>query len=124
MKILKVYDKINRNTFKHDQGTGNVVMREFYSDTDYITVIINTKVFKLKNDKLSYFSFIHTVNDIARETMDLTSKYIFFKVSNEKGMLTHSERIHLKDNKSILLVDRIYDEVDEFIEIENHRGRS
>jgi hypothetical protein len=122
MKILKVYDKINRNVLQYDQNTGSLTVREFHSDTDYFTLIINTKVFKIKSERMAFLSCINTVNGIARESLDITSKYVFFVITDERGMLIHSERIHLKDNKSILLVDRIYDELGEFIEVENHRG--
>lgn len=122
MKILKVYDKINRNVFHFDPNTGNIIVREFKSDKDYFTVLINTKLFQKKLERVAFISCEKTINSIVRSVLDITSKHFFFKIFNKKGMLIHSERVHLKDNKSILSIDRIYDEVDEFIEIENHRG--
>jgi hypothetical protein len=122
MKILKVYDKINRTVFESDSNTGNVFIREYLQNDESCYFIINTKVFKSKRDKMAYFSYVRLKLGKVIETLDVTSKHIYYKSMNEKGLLVHSERIHLKDNKAILLVDRIYDEWDEFIEIENHRG--
>jgi hypothetical protein len=123
MKILKVYDKINRNTLLSDEYTGMIHIREYYTETDFIHVIINTKVFKSKNDKIAYLSYSNVQSGISRERLDVTSKYIFYSVQNEEGRLLHSERIHIKDNKSIVVLDRIYDENKEFIELENHKGK-
>ena len=122
MKILKIYDKINRNLFHYDTNTGNIIIREFYDDNNHCVIFINTKLFKSKNEKIAYFSYVNTTNSVITETLDITGKYIFFKTMNINGLLTHSERIHLKDNKSILLIDRIYDDVNEFLEVENYRG--
>ena len=123
MNILKVYDKINRTIFESNSSTGNIFIREYDKD-ECRYFIINTKIFKAKRDKVAYFSYVRLKSDIVIETLDITIKHIFYKFMNEKGLLVHSERIHLKDNKAILFVDRIYDEADEFIEIENHRGNS
>jgi hypothetical protein len=83
MKILKVYDKINRNVLQYDQNTGSLTVREFHSDTDYFTLIINTKVFKIKSERMAFLSCINTVNGIARESLDITSKYVFFVITDE-----------------------------------------
>lgn len=123
MNILKVYDKINRTVFEYDSSTGNIFIIEYDKD-ERCCFIINTKIFKAKRDKVAYFSYVKLKSDIIIETLDITSKHIYYKSMNKKGLLVHSERIHLKDNKSILFVNRIYDEADEFIEIENHRGNS
>lgn len=123
MKILKVFDKINRNVYQHDASTGNVAIREFYNGNDFFAILINTRIFKNKNERMAYFSYIDVVNNTVRKTLDITSKYMFFTQTNEKGLLVHSERIHLKDQKSIITLDRIYDIADEFIELENHKGR-
>lgn len=123
MKILKVYDKINRNIFQSDMSTGDISIREYYNQTDYFNVLINTRIFKTKRERLAYFSYANVQNGIAIETLDITSKHIFYSLSNASGLLVHSERIHLKDNKSISVIDRIYDPDKNFIESEKYRGR-
>lgn len=122
MKVLKVYDKINRNLIHSDLKTGNLIIREFFEGDSFITIIINSKVFKNKSKSMSYFSCTHTEGGIVRCSIDITHKYIFFSLINESGLLVHSERIHTKDNKSFLIKDRIYDDSAEFIEIENYKG--
>ena len=124
MKVLKVYDKINRNTFHYDANTGNLIIKKFYNDFDYLTIFVNTKLFCSKNDRMAYFSCIYTVNNSIRETLDITGKYIFFTKINQNGLLAHSDRIHIKDKKSIVTIDRIYDNINEFIELENHKGKN
>ncbi len=122
MKILKVYDKINRIVLQCDALTGNITIREFFNDTDYYSIIINSKIFKSKNDNMTYFSFVSIVDNITKETLDITNKYIFYS-SYDNGRLIHSDRISLKDNKSIVTIDRIYDVFDDFLELENHKGK-
>ena len=122
MKILKVYDKINRNTLQVNYSTGDITIRE-YTGKDYIYLVINTKLFNIKNKNVSYFSYRNIVNNQILEELDVTTKYIYFKQKNEQGLLSYSKRIHIKDTKSILEVRRIYDEKGEFIEIENHNGK-
>jgi len=122
MKILKVYDKINRIVLQSDALTGNITIREFFNDTDYCSIIINSKIFKSKNDNMAYFSFVSIVDNIPKETLDITNKYILYS-SYKEGLLIHSDRIHLKDNKSIITIDRLYDVFNDFLELENHKGR-
>lgn len=122
MNVLKVYDKINRAVFESNSEYGNVIIKEYINQDESCCFIINTKIFKSKRDKMSYLSYVRLKYDKIVETLDITCKYVYYKSMNESGLLIHSERIHLKDNKSILLVDRIYDEYNEFIEIENNRG--
>ena len=122
MNILKVYDKINRLLFESNSEYGNVTIREYLNPNESCCFIINTKIFKSKRDKIAYLSYARSKFGQIVETLDITCKHIYYKLINDKGLLIHSERIHLKDNKSILLVDRIYDEFGEFIEVENHRG--
>ncbi len=43
MKILKVYDKINRNTIHYEPNSGNLTLKE-YLEEDVINIIINTKI--------------------------------------------------------------------------------
>jgi hypothetical protein len=121
MKILKVYDKINRNLVHYEPLTGNLIIKE-YLDENIINTIINTKIFKLKDDRRSYYSYMLTSNGITIESIDITRKYLVYKKFNNEGLIIHSERIHLKDNKSFLISDMIYDEEKECIEIENHKG--
>lgn len=123
MKILKVYDKINRLVLESNSDTGIVYIKEHVDSNNYFYVIINTKLFKLKRDKIAYLSYVKMLNGKISETLDLTCKYILYKKMNEQGLLICSEKIHIKENKSILTVNRIYDELNEFIEIENHRGK-
>lgn len=123
MKILKVYDKINRNVLHTDQKSGSIIIREFPSKNEYALLMINTKIFKSKNDKVSYLSYAFFVNDIAIQTLDLTKKYLVYQENDLKGNLKHFERLHIKDSKSFLIKDRIYDENEKFIEIENHKGK-
>jgi len=122
MKILKIYDKINRNVFHHDINTGNITIREFCDNNKICTLFINTKLFKSKNEKMAYFSYVEAENNVVTKTLDITRKYILFRLMNQDGLLIHSERTHLKDSKSFLLIDRIYDDIGDFIEIENHHG--
>jgi len=119
MKILKIYDKLNRNILQSNNG--EISIREYFGD-DYIHLIINTKLFSLKNEKVAYFSYTKTVNGLCIESLDITAKYIEYKSVNKKGQLTHSKRIHVKDSKSFLEINRLYDEVDGMIEIENYKG--
>jgi hypothetical protein len=121
MKILKVYDKVNRNTVHHELSSGTLILKE-YLNNSVINIIINTKIFKLKDDKRCYFSYVYSTSGITVQSLDITGKYIVYKEFNNKGLEIHSERIHLKDNKSFLISDKIYDETDESIEIENHKG--
>ncbi len=121
MKILKVYDKINRNTIHYEPSSGNLTLKE-YLEEDVINIIINTKIFKLKDDKRSYYSYILNSGGIVIESIDITRKYLVYKKFNNKGLLVHSERIHLKDKKSFLISDIIYDINSEHIEIENYKG--
>lgn len=122
MKILKVYDKINRSVFHSDTTTGNIFIKEYLSDNSYIYIVLNTKIFNSKNENLSYLSCMYYENNIAIESLELTSKYLIYKKNNKKGKVEFWERTHIKDNKSFLRVDRIYDEKDDFIESENHKG--
>lgn len=122
MKILKVYNKINRNIVQVDYSTGDITIKE-YTENGYCYLIINTKIFKSKNNNLAYFSYRNIINNNIVEELDLTKKYIQFKKRNEKGLVTYSKRMHIKDQKSFLEIIRIYDEDNEFIEIENHRGK-
>lgn len=122
MNILKVYDKINRTLFESNSDYGNVLIQEYIDPDESHRFIINTKIFKSKRDKMAYLSYVKIKFGQIVETLDITCKHIYYKSMNDKGLLTHSERIHIKDNKAVLLVDRIYDELDEFIEIESHRG--
>lgn len=121
MKILKIYDKINRNLVHYEPLTGNLTIKE-YLDENIINTIINTKIFKLKDDRRSYYSYMLTSNGITIQSLDITRKYLVYKKFNNKGFIIHFERIHLKDNKSFLISDMIYDEVNECIEVENHKG--
>lgn len=122
MKILNVYDKINRNVFHTNESKGSITIKE-YGDNDYSFLFINTHVFKLKDEKRSFFSYINYTNlGIPIESIDITVKYLIYCKFNDKGLVVHSERIHLKDNKSFLISDRIYDDSGEFIEVENYKG--
>lgn len=122
MKILKVYDKINRNVVSKNLSTGDIIIKE-YNQNGYCYVIINTKIFSLKNQKMAYFSFRNIIEDKIKEELDITHKYIQYKERNEKGLLIQSQRIHVKDPKSFLEIHRLYDDNDEFIEIENYKGK-
>lgn len=121
MKILKVYDKINRNIFHYDKVTGNIHIKEFCDDKSCITLIINTKL--LNRENISFFSYSKELNGLEIEKLDITKKNIYYKITNEKGLIIHSETINLKEQKTVLEINRIYDECEEFIEIENHRGK-
>jgi len=120
MKILKIYDKLNRNILQVEGASINI--KEYLSDNNFIHLIINTKLFSLKNEKMSYMSYVNTIDGLSREIVDITSKYIQHKLMDEKGRLIHSKRIHIKDSKSFLEINRIYDDGDNFIEIENYKG--
>jgi len=120
MKVLKIYDKLNRNVLQVNGG--EVSIREYLDDNNYILLIINTKLFSLKNEKVSYMGYVNVKNGLPMETVDITSKYIQYKSMNERGNLIHSNRVHIKDPKSFLEKNRIYDEDDKFIEIENYKG--
>ena len=121
MKILKVYDKINRNTVQYNPSAGYLIVNE-YAGENVARTIISTKLFKLKDEKRCYFSYMSFNSGVPVESLDITAKYLVYKKFNDKGLEVHSERIHLKDNKSFLISDKIYDEKNEFIEIENHKG--
>lgn len=121
MKIIKVYDKLNRNVFHSDESTGNITIREYADNDNYFQLIINTKIFKLKNTKVSYLSFVLFENGLMSEAMDVTNKFIIYQ-KNSNGRLMFYERLHLKDIKSFLRINRKYDIDGEFIEIENHKG--
>lgn len=121
MKILKVYDKINRNTIHYEPNSGNLTLKQFL-DEDAVNIIINTKIFKFKDDKRSYYSYVLNSRGIITESIDITRKYLVYKKFNKKGLLIHSERIHLKDKNSFLISDIIYDINSQFIEIENYKG--
>lgn len=123
MKILKVYDKTNRNIFQKDPKSGNIIIRVFIKKNIFFTLIINTKIFALKNDKIAYFSYVKTENDLTVKTLDLTRKYLVFTKKNKKGLLTHSTRLKINDLKSKITIDRIYDEFEEFLELENYKGK-
>jgi len=120
MKILKIYDKLNRNILQSNNG--EVSIKEYLDENNYVHLIINTKLFSLKNEKISYLGYVNTIDGVNRETIDITSKYIQYKSMNDKGQLIYSKRIHIKDPKSFLEKNRIYDENDKFIEIENYKG--
>lgn len=122
MKILKVYDKINRNILYSDEDTGNIYIKEYLNDNDYIYIVLNTKIFKSNSETKSYFSLINFESGCIKETLDITGKYILYKKNNEDGKLILSERIHIKDEKSFYNIYRIYDEDGCFIELENHKG--
>jgi hypothetical protein len=123
MKILKVYDKINRNVFLSDTTSGNVRLTEYTGPDDYFSIYINTRIFSGKRNNMAYFSCVNVIDDVIRESVDVTEKFILHKKMNENGLLLHSERTHLKDNKCVVTIDRIYDENGEYIELENHRGK-
>lgn len=122
MKILKVYDKVNRNVFYKDTSSGQIIIKDFISDISHSLLVINTKIFKSKNEKVSYLSYVLFENNMPVQTLDLTRKYLVYQEIDSEGNLKHSERLHLKDSKSFLIKDRVYDEDKKFIEIENHKG--
>lgn len=122
MKILKVYDKINRNIISKDPFTGSITIFE-YNEDGYCYLIINTKVFSTKSTSMAYFSYRNFVSGVIREELDITHKYVQFKEINEKGFMIQSQRFHIKDPKSFLEKYRIYDDSGEFIEIENYKGK-
>lgn len=120
MKVLKIYDKLNRNTVNID---GPFISIKEYSDSkNYIHILINTKLFSSKNEKMSYFSYEKIVDGACRESIDITSKYLQYYQMNEEGQMVHSKRTHVKDQKSFLERNRIYDLEGEFIEVENYKG--
>ena len=104
MKILKVYDKINRTIFESDSNTGNILIKEYLPNDESYYFIINTRVFKSKLNNMAHFSYVKSKCDKIIETLDVTDKYLYYKAMNEKGLMVHSERIGIKDNKSILLI--------------------
>lgn len=122
MKILKVYDKINRNTIQVNYSSGDIYIKE-YIENGYCYLLINTKIFKAKRNNIAYFSYRKIINNKIREELDLTLKYLEFKEKNEDGLLIYSKRMHIKDQKSFLEIFRLYDENNEFIEIENYNGK-
>lgn len=120
MKVLKIYDKLNRNILQSDGAF--ITIKEYYNNNNYIHLLINTKLFSSKSETMSYFSYENIVNGICQESISITSKYIEYKYINYRGNLINSNRINLKDPKSFLHKNRIYDEDDKFIEIENYKG--
>ncbi len=120
MKILKVYDKINRNTFERISRNGYISIKEYDNDNNYLYLVVSIKNFKLKDKCYLSCAFIKDNKTI--ESLDITRKYIHYRLANEKGLMVHKELISIKENKTILEVDRIYDSNNEFIEIEKHRG--
>jgi len=122
MKILKVYDKINRNTVLIDYTSNNINIKEYIED-GYCYFIINTNIFKTKKNNIAYFSYRKVIHNTIREELDLTHKYLEYKKRNNEGLLIYSKRMHIKDHKSFLEMFRFYDERNEFLEIENHKGK-
>lgn len=120
MKVLKIYDKLNRKTVQIDGPL--ISIKEYSDNNNYINLLINTNLFSSKNEKISYFSYEKIVDGVCRESIDITSKYLQYYQLNEKGQFIHSKRIHVKDPKSFLEKNRIYDTEDKFIEIENYKG--
>lgn len=121
MNVLRIYDKINRRIFYSDEYTGNIFIDE-YQDDLHISLLINKKIFNKKLSKHSYLSVLIYKNEVLREMLDLTNDYVFYAKSNEHGRMIFSEKRKIKDQKSFVTIDRIYDQDGEFLEVENHKG--
>ena len=121
MNVLRIYDKVNRRIFYSDEYTGNIIIDEYEGDL-HVSLFINKKIFNKKLSKYSYISVLIYKNEVLREMLDLTNDYVFYAKSNEQGRMIFSEKRKIKDQKSFVTIDRIYDEDGEFLEIENHKG--
>lgn len=121
MSLIKVYDKLNRKILQKDKDTGNIIIVEYIDEMNYTTLIINTKIFQLKNDKYAYCSYIKIKDGFELETLNFTHKYIEHAIFEHKKLISF-ERYHSKDPKYFFGQKRIYDEKGSFIEIEKHRN--
>jgi hypothetical protein len=120
MNSVKVYDKLNRMILQTESKTGNITIIEFTDEKNYSTLIINTKIFQLKNDKYAYCSYNLMADNCEKETLNFTHKYIEHTIYDNKKLLSF-ERYHVKDPKYFFGLKRIYDAEGNFIEIEKHR---
>lgn len=120
MNSIKVYDKLNRVILQKEKETGNITIAEFIDEKNYSTLIINTKIFQLKNDKYAYCSYSFMNNGTEKETLNFTHKYIEHTIYDNKKLLSF-ERYHVKDPKYFFGLKRIYDKEGNFLEVEKHR---
>lgn len=119
MKIVKVYDKLNRNVFFSDVNTGNVHIVNY---EDSSTLIINTKIFNQKIKRQAFLTYITTNGDI-EITINVSQDFIYYTEINKKQQLIKKETFSIQDLKTTYLLNKIYDE-ENSISIENHRGQS
>ena len=124
MKILKIYDKLNNHVFQSDAYSGNIIIKEYNNNDNYVQLIINAKIFGINHDKLSYFNYSYYANGLCIETIDLSQKFIIHQKRDKSDRMVYYERINIKNKKSVITINRIYDECGEFVETENYKGNN